>query len=375
MKFRIDKGALFTPLYRAQGVIDRKASTNVVACVHINAEDGILTFTATDYDVTITAEVMAEVMEPGTALVNGRALFEVVRALPDGVEVSMSCDEHYRIRIEAGRSYYRLNGLSPGEFPHVMEDNTGRSLQLDKDQVSEMLRRTLFSVSHDESRPALNGVLLEIGPDEDNHAFIRMVSTDGHRLSKVERQVEPTEYDGAEHRCILHRRGAAELLRIFEGSDQGVQVEFCGRTVVFSSDQARLQVRQIDERFPEYGKVIPDTGDVTIKLSKGAFVNAIRRVSSLATGKHNLLKLALDNGQMALEMVHADFGDAHEELEIPEYEGPLVEVGFNPRYLLDVCAVMEGESVTLELSDQFSPCLVHSEDEPGSTFVVMPMRL
>ena len=197
MKVRIDKGALITPLYRAQGVIDRKASTNVLACVHMVAADGGLTFTATDYDVTMTADVSAEVVEPGAALVNGRALFDVVRALPDGVDVLMTSDDSHRIRIEAGRAYYHLNGLAPEEFPDVVEEGSGKRLHLDKEEVSGMLRRTLFSVSADESRPALNGVLLEIEPASPTQALLRMVSTDGHRLSRVERTVEASDYDGS----------------------------------------------------------------------------------------------------------------------------------------------------------------------------------
>ncbi len=377
MKVRIDKGALITPLYRAQGVIDRKASTNVLACVHLVAADGALTFTATDYDVTMTAHVSANVDEPGAALVNGRALFDVVRALPDGVDVQMTCDDSHRIRIEAGRAYYHLNGLAPEEFPDVVEEGSGKRLQLDKDQVAGMLKRTLFSVSADESRPALNGVLLEIEPAGPTQAQLRMVSTDGHRLSKVERTAEAVDYDGTSHRCIIHRRGAAELQRIFESNDQGVRIEFLGRNVVFVSDNARLQVRQIEESFPEYDRVIPDQGDVRVTVSKDALVNAIRRVSSLASGKHNLLRMDLESGRISLEMVHADFGDAHEELEVPDYDGQPVSVGFNPRYLIEVCGVLDSklESVSLELSDQFSPCLIQADEEPGSTFVVMPMRL
>lgn len=375
MKVSIDKGALITPLYRAQGVIDRKASTNVLACVHMVAADGALTFTATDYDVTMTADVSAEVLEPGAALVNGRALFDVVRALPDGVDVMLTCDEHHRIRIEAGRAYYHLNGLAPEEFPDVVEEGSGKRLHLDKEEVAGMLRRTLFSVSSDESRPALNGVLLEIEPASATQALLRMVSTDGHRLSRAERAIEAVDYDGSSYRCIVHRRGAAELLRIFEGGDLSVTIEFLGRNIVFSSDHARLQVRQIDESFPEYQRVIPENSIAKVTLSKTALVNAIRRVSSLASGKHNLLRMDLETGKISLEMVHADFGDAHEEIEAPDYEGSMVSVGFNPRYLIDVCGVLDVESVTLELSDQFSPCLIHAEDEPGSTFVVMPMRL
>ncbi len=375
MRVRIDKAALVKPLYRAQGVVDRKAATNVVACVHMVAGDGVLVFTATDYDVTLSAEVAAEVDEPGAVLVNGRAFFDVVRALPDGVEVTLTSDDSHRVRVEAGRSYYHLNGLGPEEFPDVVEDGAGRSLTLDKSQLEGMLRRTLFSVSADESRPALNGVLLEIEPHEDGNARLRMVSTDGHRLSRVERTVEASNYDGSVHRTIVHRRGASELSRIFESDDPGVRVELLGRNIVFESDNTRLQVRQIEESFPDYQRVIPDKGDVTVTLSRAALTAAIRRVSTLGSGKHALLRAELDAHRLSLEMTHADIGDAHEELEVPDYDGAKVAVGFNPRYLLDVLGVMDCEHVSLELSDQFSPCLVHSDEEPGSVFVVMPMRL
>jgi DNA polymerase-3 subunit beta len=377
MKLTIDKGALMVPLYRTQGVADRKASTNVLACIHMEASDGTLTFTATDYDVTITAEVTAEVEQPGAALVNGRTLFDVVRALPEGVMVQMTADDNHRLRIEAGRAYYHLNGLAPEEFPAIEEESRGKSLLVDKDQFESMLRRTLFSVSNDETRPSLNGVLLEVEAIEgdENRANLRMVSTDGHRLSKVERAISAKDYDGSEYQCIIHRNGAGQLQRIFEGGDEPVRIEFLGRNVVFNYDQTRLQVRQIEEAFPEYQRVIPDKGDVVVTMAKDEFLSAIRRVSSLSTGKHNLLRFDLENGKISLEMVHADFGDAHEELQAPEYEGSLLSIGFNPRYLVDICGVLESQTLSLEMSDQFSPCLVRSDEEPGSLFVVMPMRL
>lgn len=376
MKVRIDKAALMVPLYRAQGVVDRKATTNVIACVHIAASDEGLTFTATDYDVTIVADVAADVQEPGAALVNGRALFDVVRALPDGSSVLITSDANHRIRIEAGKSYYHLNGLSPEEFPvDAIEPASGRGLVCDKSQMETMLKRTLFSVSLDDSRPALNGVLLEIEPDGQGQARLRMVSTDGHRLSKVERTVAATDYDGQKHRCIVHRRGAAELQRILEGSDPTVRIEFLGRNVIFSSDKARLQVRQIEENFPDYGRVIPDRGDTSVTLPTVGLTGSIRRVSSLGSSKDPLLRVDIAEGRMALEMHHPDFGDAHEEIELPDWQGGRLKVGFNPKYILEVCNVLGAENITLELSDQFSPCLLHSDEEPGSVFVVMPMRL
>jgi DNA polymerase-3 subunit beta len=375
MKATIPKNALMVPLYRAQGVIDRKSSTNVLSCVHAEARDGLITFRATDYEVTITAQAEAEILEPGAALVNGKALFDIVRALPDGSMVTISSGENHRMRVEAGRAYYHLYGMAPEEFPEVEEEEAGSSLELDKVDLNAMLRRTLFSVSLDESRPVLNGILFEIEEAGSGQVRARMVSTDGHRLSRVERLLAAKDHDGSRHRSILHRRGATELQRILEGSDPVVRIVFLERTLVFRSDQARLQVRQIEETFPEYERVIPAQSDVSASLPKEALLAAIRRVSSLGTGKNSLLRFDLEAGRASLEMTHHDFGEAHEEIEVPDYAGQSVSMGFNPRYIVDVLSVLESDLVTLDLSDQFSPCLIGSPEEPGATFVVMPMRL
>ncbi len=382
MRVSIDKSALAVPLHRAQGVVDRKTPHNVLACVHLAAADGTLTFTATDYDITLTAEVTAEVEEAGAALVNGRDFFDVVRVLPDGTDVELSADDQHRVRVQmkSGQGRFNLNGLAPEEFPDVEEEGAGAGLSVEKQHIQEMLAQTLFSSSTDESRPALNGVLLEIEGAGTNRAKLIMVSTDGHRLSKVEREIDAIDYDGAAYKCIVHRRGAHELQRILDGSDPYVRIELIGRNIVFVSDRARLQVRQIDETFPEYQRVLPDPGEHGVLLSRATLVAAIRRVSALASGKNNLLRVDLEPegdapGRMTLEMLHADRGDAYEEIPLPDYAGASVSVGFNPKYLLDVCSALKVDKLTLEVSDQFSPCLLHSEESPGATFVVMPMRL
>jgi DNA polymerase III subunit beta len=383
MRVAIDKNTLSVPLYRAQGVVDRKTPNNVLACVHIAAADGTLTFTATDYDITLTTEVSADVPEAGAALVNGRDIFEVVRVLPDGASLEVSSDDSHRVLVQmkGGRGRYNLNGLAPEEFPLIEEEGAGVGLSVEKHHIQQMLNQTLFSASKDESRPALNGVLMEIAPAGDNRARITMVSTDGHRLSKVERELDAADYDGSSHRAIVHRRGAHELTRILEGSDPAVRIEVVGRNIVFTSDRARLQIRQIEETFPDYQRILPDPSGNSVMLSRAAFIAAIKRVSALASGKNNLLRVDIEPeadgepGMMTLEMVHADRGDAHERLVMSEYSGPKVSVGFNPTYLLDVCSVLKVENLQVEISDQFSPCLLHSEESPGATFVVMPMRL
>jgi DNA polymerase-3 subunit beta len=375
MNVRIDKAALMTPLYRAQGAADQRAATNVIGCVHISAEDDRLVFSATDYEVTVIAEVSADVIEPGEALVSAKGLFQVVRALPEGAVVTLSSDANHRLRIEAGKSYAHLNGLSPDEFPGQATESGGRTLVTDKSHMENMLKRTLFSVSTDDSRPAITGVLFEIEPEGEGQVRLRMVSTDGHRLSKAERTVAAPDYDGGKVSCIIHRRGAGELQRLLEGSDPSLRMEFIGRNLVFSSDRTRLQVRQIDANFPDYNKVVPEKGDFPITLPRDVFAAAIRRVTSLGSSRDNILRLEFDNGKLSLEMTFPDFGDAHEEIDVDNWSGPRLKFGFNPKYLLDVCNVLGSDNVTLELRDQISPCLIQSDEEPGSAFVIMPMRL
>lgn len=375
MNVRIDKAALMTPLYRAQGAADQRAATNVIGCVHISAEDDRLVFSATDYEVTVIAEVSADVIEAGEALVSAKGLFQVVRALPEGAVVTLSSDANHRLRIEAGKSYAHLNGLSPDEFPGQATESGGRTLVTDKSHMENMLKRTLFSVSTDDSRPAITGVLFEVEPEGEGQVRLRMVSTDGHRLSKAERTVAAPDYDGGKVSCIIHRRGAGELQRLLEGSDPSLRMEFIGRNLVFSSDRTRLQVRQIDANFPDYNKVVPEKGDFPITLPRDVFAAAIRRVTSLGSSRDNILRLEFDNGKLSLEMTFPDFGDAHEEIEVDNWSGPRLKFGFNPKYLLDVCNVLGSDNVTLELRDQISPCLIQSDEEPGSAFVIMPMRL
>ncbi len=377
MKVRIDKAALMVPLYRAYNAADQRAATGVTGCVHLSAEDDTLKLSATDYEITVVAEVSADVVESGAALVSAKGLFQIVRAMPDGATITLSADANYRLRVEAGRSYYHLNGLGPEEFPAQNLDAAGgKVLVTDKAHIDSMLKRTLFSVSTDDGRPAITGVLFEIEPEAGGQVRLRMVSTDGHRLSKCERTITAPDYDGGRASCIVHRRGAQELQRLIEGSDPSLRVEFVGRNLIFASDRTRLQVRQIEANFPDYNKVIPDRGDVAVTLPKDTLAGAIRRVSTLGgTRSDPILRMEFEQGRLSLEMTFPDYGDAHEEFEIDTWSGAPMRFGFNPKFLLDVCNVLPTENITLEMRDQISPCLLHSDEEPGATFVIMPMRL
>mgnify|MGYP003667841563 CR=1 FL=1 len=384
MKIRIDSAALLLPLYRAQGALAADAA-QVMACVHIAASGGErdplggIVVCAGDIDAMMTLNAQCDVIAPGVALVPGKALYSVVKALPPGSVVTLSSDEvTNRMTIEAGRSRYHLNGMAPAEFPLSLFASKAddRHLLCDKSALAGMLSRVMFSVSGETSRPALCGVLIEVKPAGDGQAILSAVTTDGHRLSKVERQVVTADFDRVARKALLHSHGADLLQRICEGADPSVGVSFAGRDIVFASDNARLRVRQIDETFPDYARVIPDDrGDVVLSMPVADLTSAMRRVMALSAGKDVTLKMLASEGTVAMSMSHGFMGDALEEVEAPACTVKRGAIGFNPRYLLDACRALGTDTVQIEASDEFSPCVVTSDEDPGAIYIVMPMRL
>jgi DNA polymerase-3 subunit beta len=377
MRVRIDKAALMAPLTRAANAADQKAGVNnVIGCIHLIAEDerSTLALHATDYAIDLYTTVNADVQEAGEMVVNAKSMLQVISGLPNGSVVELSCPantKNHRLRIDAGKSCYHVNGLDPAEFP-LFDDVSGNKFIMDKQHIIALLKRTLFSVSNDDSRPAITGVLLKIeriGPDDEH---VSLVSTDGHRLSLAQRKAGVKDFDGVTQQHIIHRRGATELLRLLDGADPTISIWVSGRQMVFESDNAKLKIRPIEATFPDYGKVLP-TPERTVSINKIAFVSAIKRVMSL--GSIDMIKVTLTEAGMSLDATFPDIGDSHEELEIEGWHGQLLKLGFNPKYVLDACNAMTVETIKLGVTDQMSPSLLHSDEDPGSRFVVMPVRL
>lgn len=378
MRVRIDKAALMLPLTRAANAADQRSNnTSITGCVHLSASDTTLTLQATDYEINLHTSVQADVQEPGEAVINAKALHQVVHGLPSGAVITLSVEvtgkqhKNYRMRIETGRIYYHLNGMAPEEYP-TLEQVAGKGIVIEKAHFAAMLKRTLFSTSTDDSRPAITGVLLTIEPRDDGSVNLLMVSTDGHRLSCAQRTAVPSERESGSQSCIIHRRGAAELQRLLDGVDPLLRISFSGRKLEFESDGAKLMLRPIDATFPDYRKVIPDPERV-VKINKAVLVSSIKRV--LALGKTDTLKMELSANSISLDATYMDCGDAHEELAIEGWAGDVLRIGYNPKYLLDALNGLDSETVQLGVIDQMSPSLLSSDEDPGTQYVVMPVRL
>ncbi len=373
MEFTANKSAIEAGLYKAQGVVDKKSTVNILSHVLIESLSATeIRFTCTDYDVVLTGTYPAEVTQPGKMAVNAKNLYEVVRMLPDAPVQLSRMDNHWA-ELRCGSSKFKLMGLPPDDFPEQRPLEELSWFTVSKRVLLDLIERTLFSVSHDETRPSLNGVFFRAVRDGDDVRLL-MVSTDGHRLSKSEGLgSDPGLLQGGAE-AILHHKAVSELKRCLEGPSTDVKIAFHRQNLCFLADEVMLQVRKLDEAFPEYQKVIPKSLVKGIDFDRAELTAAVRRIATLTSAKTNIIRLEIKPGRLVLWSANPDAGEGRDEIAI-DYEGEELVVGFNYKYLLDVLGVIHGEKIVLSINDQYSPGLLTSPDDEGSLFVIMPMRL
>ncbi|HEX9443318.1 MAG TPA: DNA polymerase III subunit beta, partial [Candidatus Binatia bacterium] len=277
--------------------------------------------------------------------------------------------ENEWVEIKSGKSVFKIVGLDAKEFPQFPQFDGEKLSSVPAKVLREMIERTIFSVSSDETRYNLNGVFVE----EIKDGKVRMVATDGHRLAMIDRPIGGL---GLAKGVILPRKGLAELRRLLENAEEGlVSVGFKDNMGLVVKDDVELFMRLIEGDFPDYTKVIPKDNPQLARLEQDEFHHALRRVSLLSSERYKGIKMELKPGKVAITANNPELGEAVEEIEI-EYPGKALTVGFNARYLMDVLAVLgAGGDVELALKDDVSPSILRKADDDGYLYVIMPMRL
>jgi DNA polymerase-3 subunit beta len=368
MQFKVKKGDFLAALYWTQSIVERRHTMPILANVLIESHKGEVRVTATDLEVGIRGEVKGEIVTEGEITVNARKLYEIVREAPDEM-VQLKRLENDWVEIKSGKSVFKMVGISAKEFPQFPQFPTEKLIPVPIRILREMIEKTIFSVSNDETRHNLNGVLVEEG----EKGIVRMVATDGHRLALIERSIGSM---GLEKGVIIPRKGLAELKKLLEESEEGVvSIGFQDNMGLVTKDNLQLFMRLIDEDFPDYSKVVPKDNPYGMKVAKDGFLQALRRVSILSSERYKGVKIELKEGAMAISANNPDLGEAVEEMEV-EYKGRLLSLGFNARYLLDVLGVLgNGGEIDIKVKDEVSPGLVTIEGDENYLYVVMPMRL
>ena len=368
MEFRIAAEELHKALHRAQGIAERKTTIPILANVLMNAKKTGVSLTAFDLDIGLVSEHPAEVTKEGAITLSAKHLFDIVRALPDS-KVTIRRTTNNAVELESGNARFKLLGMAAEEYPALPKEEKSSLVKADGKTLLEMIQKTHFAISSDETRYILNGLYFEPG----DKGAVRAVATDGHRLSMVERQMEGDFK--LKKGVIIPRKGLMELKRLLEEApDAECYLGFGDTSAIFKKAGLSMVMRLIDGQFPDYQEVIPKEGDKAIKLNRTRLQETLKRISLLSEEKSHAVRLALEPNMLKISSQNPDLGEASEALEV-EYSGKKIEVGFNARYLIDVLGVVNTEDVSFEISDEQSPGVLRPAGEKSYTAVIMPMRI
>lgn len=377
MELTVPKKDLLKLVARMQGVAERKSTMPVLSNVLL-AVDGpsALRVAATDLYLALVGRVTVDVSKGGSVAVSAKDLLERVRMMPEG-PIHLASQENATTTIKAAGSArrYTLRGMPGDDFPPLPAPSEGSpSLSLEVDALQELIAKTHFSISTDETRAHLNSALFEWDGD-----VVRMVTTDGHRLSKMEVKVGGRQ---ASATMLIPLKAVQELRRLCddfaaeakEGNKAQVQIAQSGSSAFFQGGGMSFAVRLVDAQFPPYSQVIPQNSEKTVRIPRSAFAEALRAVSIAASERTGGVKLAVTKGTMRITTESPESGEGFDEIPI-DYAGPNMTIGFNAKYFLDVLSALDDDEVQLGLGGELDPAVVRPTSARQFLAVVMPMRI
>lgn len=371
LNLRVKKEELLKGLSQTQSIAERRSSMPILSNVLLEVLDGHLAITATDLEVSFKGTYEADVTEEGRLTVPARKFYEIVRILSDE-ELSLKESENHSLTITGSRSTYQLNGLSPEDFPPMPEYGDMGFLEVDAGLLIDMIEKTIYSIATEETRYNLAGVYVERA-DQDDKVFLRMVSTDGHRLSLIEKDIAALSSLEMEKGVIISRKGITEVRKLADESEN-LKLGFTTNSAVVKTDQALLIMRLLEGRFPDYNLVIPKKNDKIMNANRKEFLEMLRRVSVMSSDEYKGVKFTLSPKELNLIAINPDLGEARESLPV-DYEGEPLEIGFNPRYFIEALSSLKSDLVAIAFQESDNPCIVKSEGDQGFLGVIMPMKI
>lgn len=373
MEFRIEKDLFLKALQKVQGIVEKRTSMPILSNVLIEACESGINITATDLEVGMKSSYPAEVLSQGKITAGAKKLYEIVKELPNQT-ISFSAKDNDWVEIKCGKVQFNIVGLSSDEFPYfpaVSEDNL---FEIETTLLGSMIEKTFYAICNDETKYNLNGIFTKVEINENNDQILKMVSTDGHRLSLSSGTFRGNAGDELLKGVILPKKGIFELKKMTEEQGGVLLFGFMDNSAVIKKGDSYMLMRLVDGDFPDYNRVIPSANNRVATINKEAFIHSVRRMAILSSEKFKGIMLDISPEGIKISSSNPELGDAREELDV-KFEGEPVSVRFNARYLLDVLAVAETEDIDMRLKDELSPSIVTPHNSSSFMAVIMPMRL
>lgn len=366
MKFTVGKQAFQKEIGLLQGVVEKKSTIPILSNLMIEAQDGGIELKATDLDLSITTHCEADVQENGALCLGAKKLFEIVRLLPEA-EIELKSGESEQLTLSCERSRFKLLGVPTDNFPRIRQMPEG-AFTLPSELFRTFIGRTIFSITNEESRYALNGAKFEIGAET-----IRMVATDGHRLSFIEKRFS---HQGVPLDLLIPKKTLTEVARLSAESDDQIEIAFHDQTLFFKFGKRILSSRTLNGQFPNYEMVLPRDNNNRFEIEGHRLAAALRRVALVADDRSHAIRFELSENLVRITAASESVGEAGEELSVI-YDGPPIAIGFNAQYLLDLFSVINEGEIVLEFKDGSSQVQIRpkSESDYDYRYIVMPMRI
>ncbi|MEW6129533.1 MAG: DNA polymerase III subunit beta [Acidobacteriota bacterium] len=369
MKFSINKAEILKELNALQGVVEKKNTIPILSNILIEATDAsTIAFLATDLDISLQTVCAADVATPGAVVVQAKKLFDIVRNLPDA-EIHFLKEDNDWVKILCGSSEFKIVGQSKENFPSTtMAENYDTTLSASV--MNNLIQRTIYAITQEESRYALNGAMFVTDVDK-----LEMVATDGHRLALA--SVAHEQNQVAEKKSfIIPKKALSEILKLTTGVEEPMEFATDENHLYFKIGARRFTSRKLAGQFPNYELVIPKNNDKAVPLNTERIAQAIKRAALMADERSHSVKFEFEKSKLNITSQSADVGELRETIPI-DYTDASVFIGFNAQYLLDFFNVVSSDEVVIEFKDEQSPALIRPAKDEGCDYryIVMPMRL
>lgn len=369
MKFTVAKDKFLDALHKIQNVVEKKNTVQILSNVLLSTSKESLSLTATDLEVGINVTVPVERATDGRVAISARNLLDIVKELPNK-PVTITRKDNNWVEISCQKSTFNIVGLGAEEFPPLPGFENQTFLSVNSGGMREMIDRTLFAVSTDETRYHLNGVKFQAT----QNGLMRMVATDGHRLAFIDKELFLGSIEAFSRGVLIPKKGLGELRRLIDDKAESFELALDKGSLLAKAGNTNLFIRLIEGDYPDYEQVIPKKSDKRLVSNREELLGSLRRVSLLANEKSRGVKLSIRENALVITSSNPDLGDANEEIDV-EYKHDAIEIGFNARYIIECLSILDCEKVSIDLNDKLSPGLLRPEGRADYTYIVMPMRI
>ncbi len=371
MKFTVKKSDILDVLGKVQGITGRKSNLAITSSILIRVGESGIAITATDLETGFEGTYPVTVESPGEIAINARKFFEIVRKFPvDDIQITEV--ENHWIEITNKNIEYHLVGMKPEDFPSIPQFSTDNFFDVDSSALKNMIEKSLVIGPTDDKRAHIIGVFMEQVTVKDQ-PLLRLVSTDGSRLSKVEAPISNPPETPWESGILVPKKGLSEVNKFLD-DDGTVEIGLKDNHFIVRKDKETIIIRLLEGEFPKYGDIIKKLGGNVVTVDKALFQQVLERMSILGSENYKGVIFDFSTEKLVVSSTNPDIGESKEEVAV-EYGGANYQIAFNPRFFIDVINVIDKDAITLNIIDEDKPCLIDAEDDHGYLCVIMPMRI